>query len=284
MYLVLFPGSATILRWGMKVHRKWGRGPKIMQPFRLTCLGITGLPHVQEGDDLALLIGQSIEQMGERLLDGDVLVVAQKVVSKAEGRWVYLPHVTPSPEAIALARTAEKDPRLVELILRESNEVLRVRPGLIIVEHRLGFVCANAGIDHSNVKGDDDWVLLLPEDPDASARRLRKAWQHMFHVQNLAVIINDSHGRAWRLGTVGVAIGLAGMHPLSDRRGEVDLLGRTLKVTVVGTADELAAAASAVMGQGAEGIPAVLVRGARFQPGEGRIQDLLRPRELDLFR
>ncbi len=251
---------------------------------RMTCIGIPGIPLVQAGDDLAALIADAIERMGETLQEGDVVVVAQKVVSKAEGRRVDLRTVRPGEKALALAQKADKDPRLVELILREASEVLRVRPGLIVVEHRHGFVCANAGIDHSNVAGGDTWVLLLPEDPDRSAARLRAAWQQRFGVENLAVIINDSHGRAWRLGTVGVAIGVAGMHPLTDRRGEPDLMGRTLQVTVIGTADELAAAASAVMGQADEGIPAVIVRGARYRPGEGRLRDLLRPREMDLFR
>ncbi len=258
--------------------------PKRRQGPTLTCIGVPNLPLVQTGDDLASLIADALVGMGERLQEGDVVVVAQKIVSKAEGRWVHLADITPGPDARVLAREADKDPRLVELILRESNEILRVRPGVIIVEHRLGFVCANAGIDHSNVAGDDAWVLLLPEDPDRTAQALRRAWQRRFGVQNLAVIINDSHGRAWRLGTVGVAIGVAGMHPLTDRRGSPDLMGRPLQVTVVGTADELAAAASAVMGQGDEGIPVVVVRGARYTPGDGRLQELLRPRALDLFR
>lgn len=252
--------------------------------YRLTCIGVEGIPLIQPGDDLAMVVAEAIRGMGEALQEGDVVVVAQKVVSKAEGRIVDLETVSPGPDAVVLAEAAAKDPRVVELILRESNEVLRVRPGLIIVEHRLGFVCANAGIDHSNVHGSDRFVLLLPEDPDASARRLREAWRRTFGVDQLAVIVNDSHGRAWRLGTVGVAIGVAGMHPLTDRRGHVDLAGRPLQVTVIGTADELAAAASAVMGQADEGIPVVIVRGARYEPGEGSIRDLLRPRELDLFR
>ncbi len=251
---------------------------------QVTCIGITGLPLIRAGDDLATLIAQAIQRMGERLHEGDVVVIAQKIVSKAEGRLVDLRTIRPGPDAKILAREAEKDPRLVELILRESNEVLRVRPGLIIVEHRLGFVCANAGIDHSNVAGDENHALLLPIDPDRSAARLRRRWQEIFSVHNLAVIINDSHGRAWRLGTVGVAIGIAGMLPLTDRRGAPDLMGRTLQVTVIGTADELAATASLVMGQADEGIPAVIVRGSRFQPGNGSLRDLLRPRELDLFR
>ncbi len=250
----------------------------------MQCIGIPGIPLIQPGDDLASLIAQAIQDVGETLQEGDVVVVAQKVVSKAEGRWVHLGSVVPGPDAVVLARAADKDPRLVELILREANEVLRVRPGVIVVEHRLGFVCANAGIDHSNVAGDEEQVLLLPVDPDATARRLRAMWQQWFGVHRLAVIINDSHGRAWRMGTVGVAIGVAGLRPLSDRRGTPDLFGRPLQVTVIGTADELAAAASAVMGQAAEAIPVVIVRGATYDAGEGSLADLLRPRELDLFR
>ncbi len=254
------------------------------QPHVMSCIGIPGIPIIQQGDNLADIISQAIREAGETLRNHDVVVVAQKIVSKAEGRLVHLQNVHPSPRAVALAHQAAKDPRLVELILRESNEILRVRPGLIIVEHRLGFVCANAGIDHSNVLGDEDHVLLLPEDPDHSAQALRRAWMKDFGLNHLAVIINDSHGRAWRLGTVGVAIGLAGMHPLTDRRGDPDLMGRTLQATVIGTADEIAAAASAVMGQADEAIPVVIVRGARYEPGEGRLRDLLRPKALDLFR
>ena len=251
---------------------------------QLTCMGVPHIPLIETGDPLPQWIAEAIRAMGECLQEGDVVVVAQKIVSKAEGRWAYLPDVEPTPRAHALAQRAQKDPRLVELILRESRDILRVRPGLIIVEHRLGFICANAGIDHSNVRGDEEWVLLLPQDPDASAERLRRAWQEEFDVDNLAVIINDSHGRAWRQGTVGVAIGVAGMHPLTDRRGDKDLTGRLLNATVIGTADELAAAASAVMGQADEGIPVVIIRGARFRQGAGRLADMLRPREMDLFR
>ena len=251
---------------------------------RLTCMGLTTVPMVKPGNDLASLLIQAITRETGGLQEGDVLVVAQKVVSKAEGRRVSLDTVVPGEDARRLARQADKDPRLVHLILSESAEVLRVRPGLIVVEHRLGFVCANAGIDHSNVAGGDEMVLLLPENPDRSAAALRSALRRHFGVENLAVIINDSHGRAWRLGTVGVAIGVAGLHPLTDRRGQPDLMGRVLRVTVIGTADELAAAASAVMGQAAEGIPAVVLRGATFAPGEGHLVDLLRPRDEDLFR
>ncbi|MEI2691684.1 MAG: coenzyme F420-0:L-glutamate ligase [Anaerolineae bacterium] len=165
----------------------------------------------------------------------------------------------------------------------ESAEVLRARPGLLVVEHRLGFVCANAGIDQSNVAGSDDWALLLPADPDASARRLRDAIRKATGV-DVAVIVSDSHGRAWRFGVVGVAIGVAGLCPLSDLRGQPDLTGRPLQITEVGTADELAAAAGLLMGQAGAGIPAVLVRGAAFVAGEGHLRELLRPKQQDLFR
>jgi coenzyme F420-0:L-glutamate ligase/coenzyme F420-1:gamma-L-glutamate ligase len=212
-----------------------------------------------------------------------VLVLAQKIVSKAEGRLVHLPEVAPSPRALELAVTTGKDPRLVELILGEATEVLRARPGLLVVEHRLGFVCANAGVDQSNVAGSDDWALLLPVDPDASARRLRDAIRAASGAE-LAVIVSDSHGRAWRFGVVGVAIGVAGLHPLSDLRGQPDLTGRPLQITEVGTADELAAAAGLLMGQADAGTPAVLVRGAAFVAGEGRLRELLRPKQQDLFR
>lgn len=196
---------------------------------------------------------------------------------------VHLPEVQPSARALELAARTGKDPRLVELILGESTEVLRARPGLLVVEHRLGFVCANAGVDQSNVAGSDEWALLLPADPDASARRLREAIGESSGAE-VAVIVSDSHGRAWRFGTVGVAIGVAGLHPLSDLRGQPDLTGRPLQITEVGTADELAAAAGLLMGQAGEQRPAVLVRGATFKAGEGRLGEILRPKGQDLFR
>lgn len=247
---------------------------------------VPGIPDVQPGDDLAEIIAQALERAGYPLQDGDVVVVAQKIVSKAEGRIIALKDVIPSAAAMGWAERTGKDPRLVELILRESKEVLRARRDLIIVEHRLGFVCANAGVDHSNVCAGnemDAWALLLPEDPDASARRLREGLYQRLGVE-VAVLIVDSHGRAWRLGTVGVAIGVAGMRPLSDLRGQPDRYGRTLRVTQVGTADEIAAAASLLMGQAAEGTPVIIVRGAPYQAGNGCLSELLRPRELDLFR
>jgi coenzyme F420-0:L-glutamate ligase/coenzyme F420-1:gamma-L-glutamate ligase len=244
---------------------------------------IPSIPLLQPGDDLAGILLAAAAAAGMDWRDGDVLVLAQKIVSKAEGRVVHLPDVLPSPRALELAGQTGKDSRLVEVILGESAEVLRVRPGLLVVEHRLGFVCANAGVDQSNVAGSDDWALLLPADPDASARRLRDAIRDSTGAA-VAVIIADSHGRAWRFGTVGVAIGVAGIHPLSDLRGQLDLTGRALQITEVGTADEIAAAAGLLMGQAGEGTPAVLVRGASFAAGEGRLGEILRPKHQDLFR
>ena len=213
---------------------------------QLTLSAITDIPLIEEGDDLAEIIYQAINDCELNFEDDDVLVLAQKIVSKAEGRLVNLTTVTPSEEAIELAVYLDKRPELVELILRESSEVLRTRPGTIIVQHKAGFVCANAGIDHSNVKGpwgyDSDWVLLLPEDSDRSAERIRKQLEEMTHKQ-LAVLIIDSHGRAWRNGVLGTAIGLSGMPGLIDMRGTEDTNAYKLRVTTIAAADELAAAA-----------------------------------------
>ncbi|MBE2235042.1 MAG: coenzyme F420-0:L-glutamate ligase [Anaerolinea sp.] len=250
---------------------------------RIELLAIPHIPLIQPSDDLPGILLAAAAAAGMDWRDGDVLVVAQKIVSKAEGRLVYLPEVQPSPRSQELAAITGKDPRLVELILGESAEVLRARPGLLVVEHRLGFICANAGIDQSNVAGSDDWALLLPVDPDAAARRLRDAI-HARSGARAAVIVSDSHGRAWRFGVVGVAIGVAGLHPLSDLRGQPDLTGRPLQITEVGTADEIAAAAGLLMGQAGQATPAVLVRGAAFRAGEGRLAEILRPKALDLFR
>lgn len=253
----------------------------------LTLTPLPGIPLIRTGDDLVGLIRFALTRAGLELLPGDILVLAQKIVSKAEGRWVNLLEIQPSPHAAQLAFEIQKDPRLVELILRESNLVLRTSPGTIIVEHRLGFVCANAGIDHSNVAGEADeqgeWVLLLPEDPDGSAAALRSSLEQLTGTQ-LGVLIIDSHGRAWRQGTQGVAIGLSGLPGLLDLRGYPDLFGYQLRVTQVGVADELAAAASLVMGQAAEGTPVVHVRGFPYPLREASLQELLRPRDRDLFR
>jgi len=250
----------------------------------LTLTALQGIPLIRPGDDLAQILLDSLLETGIYLQDGDILVIAQKIVSKAEGRLVSLTTITPSARALELAQQAQKDPRLVELILRESSEVLRVRPGSIIVEHRLGFVCASAGIDHSNVSGEaDDWVLLLPENPDASAVRLRQRLRSASGVR-LGVLIIDSHGRAWRLGTVGVSIGFSGVPGLLDLRGMPDLFDFRLQITQVGVADELAAAASLLMGQAAEGTPAIHVRGFPYPLREGSLPELLRPKDQDLFR
>ena len=252
----------------------------------LTLHPIPNLPHVEPGDNLAVLLLRAMAAAGLALQDGDVLVVAQKIVSKAEGRFANLADVQPGPRALELARETGKDARLVELILRESEEVSRVAPNLLIVRHRLGFTSANAGIDRSNVpqpEGSQDIVLLLPQDPDASAARLRQEIIATIHV-DVGVLIADSHGRPFRMGVVGVAIGVAGLPALWDRRGEQDLYGFELQHTDVAVADEIAAAAGLVMGQAAEGLPAVLVRGLRLPPTFGTAHDLVRPKDKDLYR
>jgi coenzyme F420-0:L-glutamate ligase / coenzyme F420-1:gamma-L-glutamate ligase len=233
------------------------------------------------------MILQAIQQSNLSLENGDIIVLAQKIVSKAENQLVNLALVTPSTAAHELAAKSGKDPRLAELIIQESNEIVRTRKGSVIVEHRLGFVCANAGIDHSNVAGDgtssEEWVLLLPKDPDRSAAEIRQKLETASHMQ-LGVMIIDSHGRAWRLGTVGVTIGLSGLPGLIDERGWKDLFGYTLQITVVGIADELAAAASLVMGQASEGTPVVHVRGFPFPLRDGSLNEMLRPKDQDMFR
>lgn len=255
--------------------------------MNLVLTPLPNIPMVHTGDDLVGLIIESLQHAKIILQEGDILVLAQKIVSKSEGRWINLVSINPSPQAIDLAGKIEKDPRLVEIIFRESNQVIRTRIGTIIVEHKLGFICANAGIDHSNVAGTgnstEEWVLLLPEDPDASAEAIRKKLELLSGVR-LGVLIIDSHGRAWREGVVGVAIGLSGLPGLVDMRGHTDLFGYTLKITTIGVADELAAAASLVMGQADEATPIVHVRGFPYPLREARLKELLRPKEQDLFR
>ena len=245
------------------------------------------IPMIYTGDDLVEIIWDGLAKADIKIQDGDILVLAQKIVSKAEGRWVNLATISPSSNAVQLATKIDKDARLVELILQESNQVLRTRVGTIIVEHHLGFVCANAGIDHSNVAGEgnsiEDWVLLLPENPDESAHKIRQKLEAKCGV-NLGVMIIDSHGRAWRQGVVGVAIGIAGLPGLVDMRGKSDLFGYSLRITTIGAADELAAAASLVMGQADEATPIVHVRGFPYPLREGSLKELLRPKEQDLFR
>jgi coenzyme F420-0:L-glutamate ligase/coenzyme F420-1:gamma-L-glutamate ligase len=242
----------------------------------LQLFALPNLPMVQVGDDLAALLSAAMARAGLAPEPGDVLAIAQKIVSKAEGRSIALASVAPSQAARDLAAQTGKDARLVELILSESERVVRARPNLIIVKHRLGFVMANAGIDQSNV-GEDGHALLLPRDPDASAAALAARL-------GLPVVITDSFGRAWRRGTVGVAIGAAGLPALQDLRGRPDLFGRTLMVSITGFADEIAAAAGLVMGQGAEGIPAVLLRGLAWSGAVNPAAELLRPAQEDLFQ
>ncbi len=237
--------------------------------------------------DLAEVILTGLTKAKINLQTGDILVLAQKIISKSEGRLVSLDSVSPSKDAIKLAGLSEKDPREVELVLQESSEVLRVRPGLIVVEHRLGFVCANAGIDRSNTlataENQGDWVLLLPEDPSRSAKLLRAELEAASDTR-LGVLIIDSHGRAWRYGTLGLAIGLSGLPGVEDLRGTFDLFGYQMQSTEVGVADELAAAASLMMGQTAEGRPVVHVRGFPYPLRDGNLNELLRQKDRDLFR
>jgi len=244
---------------------------------------LTGIPLIQPGDDLPLILGNAIERLDRALQTGDVLVIAQKIVSKAEGRYVDLDQITPSSYAAEIAQQCEKDPRLIEVILSESQAVVRVRSGLIITRHRLGFVSANAGVDRSNVAPDGiERVLLLPIDPDLSAAHIRSALRERFGV-DVGVIIADSHGRPHRMGTVGVAIGLSGLPGVEDWRGRKDLFGYTLQHTEVGVADQIAGAGTLLLGQAAEAIPAVIVRGVPFEQRDGSAEEINRPREMDLF-
>jgi coenzyme F420-0:L-glutamate ligase/coenzyme F420-1:gamma-L-glutamate ligase len=250
----------------------------------VTITAIEGMPMVAAGDDLARLIADALRAMNMALVAGDILVVAQKIVSKSEGRLIPLAAVTPSPEAIALAAETEKDPRLVELVLRESTEVLRRKPGVLIVRHRLGIVGAQAGIDQSNVEhGDDEKALLLPHDPDASAARLRADIAALTGVAP-GVIVSDSMNRPWRLGTIGGAIGAAGLRVLDDRRGQHDIFGRELKVTLINRADSIATAAILLMGETTERTPVALVRGFPPEESTQRAGDAIRPLEEDMFR
>jgi coenzyme F420-0:L-glutamate ligase / coenzyme F420-1:gamma-L-glutamate ligase len=252
-------------------------------PPTLTLTALAGLPLVKPGDDLVALLQMALQRANIVVRDGDVLVIAQKIVSKAEGRIINLNDVVPSPRASALAKKADKDPRLVEIILSESSEVIRYRKGVLIVAHRLGFVMANAGIDRSNSGEDDELVILLPLDPDGSAAALKAKIDNDCRV-NVGVIINDSFGRAWRNGIVGVAIGAAGVSSLRNMVGTPDLFGRKMQVTEVAVADEIAAAASLLMGQAAEGLPAVHIRGFVCNAPPLPAAALLRRKELDLFR
>ncbi|MEM4201940.1 MAG: coenzyme F420-0:L-glutamate ligase [Candidatus Hadarchaeum sp.] len=241
---------------------------------------ITGIPMAKRGDDIGELIVAAAENQHLRIEDGDVLAVAQTIISKAEGEIVDLRTITPSPSAIEIAKKIDKDPRMVEVILRQSSEIVRLGH-VIITRTKHGFVCANAGVDRSNV--DNEHVTLLPRDPDASAAKIRETIKKKLGV-DIAVIITDTQGRPFRCGCIGLAIGVAGMKPLLDMRGWRDLYGKELKVTVTCPADSLAAAAVMIMGESGEGIPAVLIKGAKYEKGNGTIREVIRAPELDLFR
>jgi coenzyme F420-0:L-glutamate ligase/coenzyme F420-1:gamma-L-glutamate ligase len=249
----------------------------------LTLIPLPGLPIVQPGDDLAALIAQAFARLGEMPQPGDVLAVTSKIVSKAEGRFVRLTDVTPSVRAEEIAVIVGKDARLIELNLRESVEVSRTAPNIIVTRHRLGFISANAGIDQSNVDGGEETVLLLPVDPDESAVRLRAALSVRLGVE-LGIVITDSHGRPFRFGNVGVAIGVAGVPPLVDLRGQTDLFGRVLRVSVQGYADMVASAACLLTGEGAEGLPVIWIRGLTYPPIAGTAREINRPPETSLYK
>lgn len=251
----------------------------------ITFTAIPGIPDIEAGNDLAQLVTDTMASGGLELVTGDILVVAQKIVSKAEGRFVDLREIKPSGQALELAVRTGKDPRLVELILSESSKVLRAVPGVLIVRHRLGYIMANAGIDSSNVRNVDgtEHVLLLPRDADMSAKALRDRLQVLTGVAP-GLIVSDSFGRPWRNGVVNVALGVAGLPSLIDRRGEQDIYGRRLEVTQVAFADALAAGAALSMGEGAEGMPVVLVRGAHHNAPVSSGQELIRPLSEDLFQ
>jgi coenzyme F420-0:L-glutamate ligase/coenzyme F420-1:gamma-L-glutamate ligase len=255
---------------------------------RLEVLAVPGLPLVGRGDDVPALVWRALVAAGFSVHDGDVLVVTSKLLSRAEGRFVELPHVEPSARALELADQIGKDPRAVELILRESSAVSRQAPGVLVVRHRLGFVVANAGIDASNAAppdappGSGPWMLLLPEKPDASAAAIRTRVEAESGAR-VGVVITDSFGRPFRVGTVGVAIGVSGLPPVWDRRGERDLFGRVLENTITALADQVAAVADLVAGQAAERRPLVLVRGLRFDPSDEGAGALLRSAKEDLY-
>ena len=247
----------------------------------LTLTALEGVPEIRAGDDLAAIVRDGLARSQLALADGDVLVLAQKIVSKSEGRTVALAGVTPSQRALELAAFTGKDARMLELVLAESIGIIRCTKDVLVVEHRLGYVMANAGIDMSNVEHGGDTVLLLPLDPDASCARLRAALRAQADV---GIVINDSFGRAWRNGVTGVALGVAGLPGVVDMRGRPDRFGRALQITQIGLADEVASAASLLMGQADEGCPVIHARGVPYARRDGNGRELLRPKSMDLFR
>ena len=256
-----------------------------MKQTKLELIALPDVPEVLPGDDVGRVVCDGLVSAEITPAPTDIIVIAQKIISKAEDRYAYLDDVTPSPHALEVAEQVAKDPRLVELILSETDEISRQRPGVLVVRHRLGFVSANAGIDRSNVPQNDDRerVLLLPLDPDASARAIQATIQQAFGV-TLGVVITDSHGRPHRMGTMGIAIGVAGMPAVLDKRGEADRYGYILQHTDIGIADEVAAAASLLMGQSAESTPIILLRGLHLPRVDGQASDIYRPKDKDMYR
>ena len=248
---------------------------------------LLNIPLIEEGDNIAEILYSATRNQSVEFVNGDILAVTSKIISKAEGRFVNLTEVVPSPEAIRLGEETKRDPRLMELLLLESKEIVRASEQAIIVEHNLGFICANAGIDHSNVQGTygnkEDWFLLLPKSPDESAEKIR-TYIKKGTDKEIGVIIIDSHGRPWRKGTVGVIIGTSQVPALIDLRGKTDLYGYHLRISEISAADELAGAASLLMGQADEKIPAIHIRGFPYPLCDSSIADVLRPKKMDLFR
>jgi coenzyme F420-0:L-glutamate ligase/coenzyme F420-1:gamma-L-glutamate ligase len=247
----------------------------------LTIIGLKGIPEIKKGDDIAEIIYSTLKKQNMYLQDKDIIVITQKIVSKSEGRIIDLSKIKPSRLALRLAKTSKKDPRIIEVILRESKSILRLKNGKIISETKHGFVCANAGVDKSNIEG-ENFVSILPKDPDKSAMKIREKLIELTG-RNLAVIISDTFGRPWRIGQVNVAIGIAGLKPIKDYRGKKDMFNQELKVTMMAIADELASAAELVMNK-SDGVPIAIIRGYDYPEGEASIKEIIRPIELDLFR
>jgi coenzyme F420-0:L-glutamate ligase / coenzyme F420-1:gamma-L-glutamate ligase len=249
---------------------------------RFEAFAVEGLPLIQAGDDLVELLLQALQRSDQALQNNDILVITSKIVSKSEGRKVALSSVTPSARAYEVAEITQKDSRVVELVLQESTEISRMGVGVLVVQHRLGFTSANAGIDQSNIENGEDHVLLLPNDPDGSASVIQQRLAQQLGI-DVGVVISDSHGRPFRMGNVGTAIGVAGMPALLDLRGQTDLFERQLKITLTGYADMVAGAASLLTGEGNEGRPVVIVRGLDFPHFNGRASDLNRPKQQSLY-
>ena len=258
--------------------------PEKTNPLRkVSIIGIEGLPVIKTGDNLAELICEAVRKMGIEILDGDILVVTHKIVSNSEGNVVNLDQVVPSEFARNIALQTGKDPALVEIVLQESKEIRRLAEGVLITQTKHGWVCANSGVDKSNVRG-ERFVVTLPKDPDESARRIREKIRELTH-RTVAVVISDSHGRPARMGEINVAIGVSGIKPIRDRRGEKDLFGRVLRVKQTAIADEVSSAAELVIGQADEGIPVAIVRGVTYSKSEdSKANELVRPKEKDLFK